>query len=262
MAGYVLATAFDEVWLQPGGNLGLLGVGVDNDLSAGRPRTAGHRAPARAAVRVQECGRSAHADRIHPRPSHCAGTAGGIRLHRGRGGDCARARRPGPGRRPRPRRRWSAPGGPGSGRPIWSTRSATATRHTQRSGPGAATSSCCSPINASHPAGVIAVMSRSSRRAARSASGRSRRGPMGRTPRGAIRWVRRCARPRPTTTFAPSRLHVDSPGGSAVASETIWREVVLLGSEAGHRRDGWGRGVGRLRRRLPGQRDLLVFPRP
>jgi protease-4 len=28
MAGYVLATAFDEIWLQPGGGLGLLGVGV------------------------------------------------------------------------------------------------------------------------------------------------------------------------------------------------------------------------------------------
>ena len=28
MAGYVLATAFDELWLQPGGELGMLGVGV------------------------------------------------------------------------------------------------------------------------------------------------------------------------------------------------------------------------------------------
>ncbi len=29
MAAYVLATAFDQVWLQPGGDLGLLGVGVE-----------------------------------------------------------------------------------------------------------------------------------------------------------------------------------------------------------------------------------------
>ena len=29
MAGYVLATAFDEIWLQPGGSLGMLGVGVE-----------------------------------------------------------------------------------------------------------------------------------------------------------------------------------------------------------------------------------------
>ena len=29
LAGYVLATAFDELWLQPGGGLGLLGVGVE-----------------------------------------------------------------------------------------------------------------------------------------------------------------------------------------------------------------------------------------
>ncbi len=29
MAAYVLATAFDEIWLQPGGSLGMLGVGVE-----------------------------------------------------------------------------------------------------------------------------------------------------------------------------------------------------------------------------------------
>src|SRR6266496_4289916 len=29
MAAYVLATGFDEIWLQPGGGLGLLGVGVE-----------------------------------------------------------------------------------------------------------------------------------------------------------------------------------------------------------------------------------------
>ena len=29
MASYVLATAFEEVWLQPGGNIGILGVGVE-----------------------------------------------------------------------------------------------------------------------------------------------------------------------------------------------------------------------------------------
>jgi protease-4 len=29
MAGYVLATSFDDIWLQPGGGLGLLGVGVE-----------------------------------------------------------------------------------------------------------------------------------------------------------------------------------------------------------------------------------------
>src|SRR3954453_9486310 len=28
MAGYVLATAFGEIWLQPGGEVGLLGVGI------------------------------------------------------------------------------------------------------------------------------------------------------------------------------------------------------------------------------------------
>ena len=35
MAGYVLATAFDKVWLQPGGELGLLGVGVETTFVRG-----------------------------------------------------------------------------------------------------------------------------------------------------------------------------------------------------------------------------------
>jgi protease-4 len=35
MAGYVLATAFDEVWLQPSGGLGLLGVGVETTFVRG-----------------------------------------------------------------------------------------------------------------------------------------------------------------------------------------------------------------------------------
>jgi protease-4 len=35
MAGYVLATAFDELWLQPGGELGLLGVALDTTFVRG-----------------------------------------------------------------------------------------------------------------------------------------------------------------------------------------------------------------------------------
>src|SRR5664279_576125 len=35
MAGYVLATAFDVVWIQPGGDLGLLGVGVETTFLRG-----------------------------------------------------------------------------------------------------------------------------------------------------------------------------------------------------------------------------------
>jgi protease-4 len=35
MAGYVLATAFDEVWLQPGGEIGLLGVGIETTFLRG-----------------------------------------------------------------------------------------------------------------------------------------------------------------------------------------------------------------------------------
>ena len=35
MAGYVLATAFDEIWLQPGGELGLLGVGLETTFVRG-----------------------------------------------------------------------------------------------------------------------------------------------------------------------------------------------------------------------------------
>src|SRR6266704_2996886 len=35
MAAYVLATGFDEIWLQPGGGLGLLGVGVETTFLRG-----------------------------------------------------------------------------------------------------------------------------------------------------------------------------------------------------------------------------------
>ncbi len=35
MASYVLATTFDEIWLQPGGDLGLLGVGVETTFVRG-----------------------------------------------------------------------------------------------------------------------------------------------------------------------------------------------------------------------------------
>jgi protease IV len=35
LASYVLATAFDEVWLQPGGNIGILGVGVETTFLRG-----------------------------------------------------------------------------------------------------------------------------------------------------------------------------------------------------------------------------------
>ena len=35
MAAYVLATAFGEVWLQPGGEIGLLGVGIETTFVRG-----------------------------------------------------------------------------------------------------------------------------------------------------------------------------------------------------------------------------------
>src|SRR5438552_6565672 len=35
MSAYVLASAFDEIWLQPGGGLGLLGVGVETTFVRG-----------------------------------------------------------------------------------------------------------------------------------------------------------------------------------------------------------------------------------
>jgi protease-4 len=35
MAAYVLATAFREVWLQPGGEVGLLGVGIETPFVRG-----------------------------------------------------------------------------------------------------------------------------------------------------------------------------------------------------------------------------------
>ena len=51
-------------------------------------------------------------------------------------------------------------------------------------------------------------------------------------------------------------LRIDSPGGSAIASDVIWREVQLTrATEAGHRVDVRRRGVGRLLHRDAGARD-------
>ena len=64
---------------------------------------------------------------------------------------------------------------------------------------------------------------------------------------------RPAGRRRPTSTSAPSLLRVDSPGGSYVASDTIWRAVrrVAGGRQAGRRLHGRRRRLRRLLHRLP-----------
>ena len=49
MTAYVLATGFEQIWLQPGGGLGLLGVGVETTFVRARARPPGRRAAVRAA---------------------------------------------------------------------------------------------------------------------------------------------------------------------------------------------------------------------
>ena len=58
--------------------------------------------------------------------------------------------------------------------------------------------------------------------------GRSSRGPVGRAPWARTRWRRALRSARSDERVRAVLLRVNSPGGSAVASDTIWREVVRL----------------------------------
>ena len=75
LAAYALASAFGEIWLQPGGGIGPLGVGRGDDLPARGAGQAGHRAAVRAAARVQERRRPDPTHRADPGAPRVAGAA-------------------------------------------------------------------------------------------------------------------------------------------------------------------------------------------
>lgn len=251
MAGYVLATAFDEVWLQPGGEVGLLGVALETTFVRGSldklglepqfdqrheyknaadtiMRTEYTRAHREAldrivgsvfdgAVEAIAQGRRLDPAVVRslvdggPKPAPAARAAGLVdRLgYRDEAWAAMRARI---GDEPellfadrwRPRRR-----------------SLTTTLTRPLTGPLGRTLS--RPRWPGRRRGHVAVVTIQGT----IDSGRSRRGLMGRTAGSdtvgaALRAAAADGRARAVV------LRVDSPGGSAVASETIWREVCLL----------------------------------
>jgi len=231
MAGYVLATAFDELWLQPGGELGLLGVALETTFVRGSldklglepefdqrheyknaadriMRTEFTRAHREALDRivesvftdaVEEIARGRRLDPAAvralvdggPRPAQAAMDAGLVdRLGYRDEAIAAIRRRVGDDAELLFADRW---------RPR---------RHGR--------------LPRRHRGHVALVPVQGA-----ITSGRSRRGPMGRTAGSdtvgaALRAAAADDRVRAVV------LRVDSPGGSAVASETIWHEVVRL----------------------------------
>ena len=65
---YYLATAFDEIWLQPSGDVGLNGLVAESPFLARHPRQARRQARVRPAARVQERDEHVHGDEVHRRP--------------------------------------------------------------------------------------------------------------------------------------------------------------------------------------------------
>lgn len=235
MAGYVLATAFDEIWLQPGGRLGPLGVAVETTFVRGaldrlgiEPQleqrheyknatdrvmrtefTEAHRA---ALDRIAE---SVYADAV-------AAIAQGRGLEPGTVRDVASS---GP---------YSAAEAREAGlvdvlgyrdqahaalrsRVGKDARLLFADRWRPRRRPHL-------PARRSGHVALVEVRGTI-------ASGRSRRGPTGRiVGSDSVGAALRAAAADPRVRAVV--LHVDSPGGSAVASETIWREVCRV-REAG-----------------------------
>ena len=258
MAGYVLATAFDEVWIQPGGDLGLLGVGVETTFLRGaldrlgiEPQLEQRHEFKNAADQVMRT-EFTQAHRIAlERLAESVFTEAVEAIAQGRGLDPAVVR-------------GLVDGGPHLAEQARNANlvDALGYRDQAHAAMRARVGGDVELLFADqwrprrrprlprrHRGHVALVEVRGA-----IASGRSRRGPMGRTAGSdSVGAALRAAAADDNVRAVV--LHVDSPGGSAVASETIWREVVLLrAAKPVDRRDGRGRGVGRLLRRLPGQR--------
>ncbi len=231
MAGYVLATAFDEVWLQPGGDLGMLGVGVETTFVRGaldrwgiEPQLEQRHEFKNAADRVMRTAfTDAHRAALD-RLVESLFTDAVDMIAEGRRLDTAAVRAlvdRGPHRGPEAKEA-------GLVDDLGYRDQAFAA---MRARVGADVEVLFADrwrprprlrLPARHPGHVALVEVRGT-----IASGRSRRGPMGRTAgsdtvSAALRAAAADERARAVV------LHIDSPGGSSVASETIWREVCLL----------------------------------
>ncbi len=228
MSGYVLATAFDEIWLQPGGGLGMLGVGVEATFVRGaldhlgiEPQLEQRHEFKNAADHIMRTELTeAHRTSLD-RLAESIFTDAVTMIAEGRGMEAARVRE-------------LADTGPRTAREANDVGLVDALGYrdeayaAMRSQAGADAQLLFAdrwrPHRRPHaPARrrghVTLVEVRGT-----IVSGRSRRGPMGRevgsdSVGAALRAAAKDEHARAVV------LHVDSPGGSAVASDTIWREV-------------------------------------
>jgi protease-4 len=235
MAAYVLATGFDEIWLQPGGALGLLGVGVETTFVRGaldrlgiEPQLEQRYEFKNAADRIMRTEfTEAHRTALD-RVAESIFTAAVAAIADGRGIAHVRVREladTGPRTAPEAREVGLVD------RLGYRDEAYAAMRSRLGADAELLFADRWRPRRHPHlPAGRKAHVALVEARGA-IVSGRTRRGPMGRlvgsdSLGAALRAATRDDRVRAVV------LHVDSPGGSAVASETIWREVCRV-REAG-----------------------------
>jgi protease IV len=235
MSAYVLASAFGQIWLQPGGGLGLLGVGVETTFVRGaldrvgiEPQLEQRHEFKNAADRVMRTELTqAHRIALDRLAESIFSEAVGA-IADGRGIDAARVRELA-NNGPR-----TAPEARAAGL-VDSLGYRDEAYAAMRSRVGADAELLFADrwrpqrrphLPARRRGHVVLVEVRGT-----IVSGRTRRSPMGRqvgsdTVGGALRAATNDEHVRAVV------LHVDSPGGSAVASDTIWREVCRV-REAG-----------------------------
>ncbi|WP_111765549.1 signal peptide peptidase SppA [Nakamurella deserti] len=234
-AGYVLATAFDRIWLQPGGGLGLLGVGIETTFVRGaldrlgvEPQLEQRREFKNAADQVlrtefTEAHRTA-SDRL----AESLFDGGVAMIAAGRGMAPSRVRE-------------LTDTGPRTAAEALDVRLVDELGYRDQAYAAIrATIGRPSELlfaDRWRPRRRLRLPARSRRHVALVdirggiVSGRSRRTPMGRqVGSDSVSAALRAA--TDSAQVAAVVLHVDSPGGSAVASETIWREVCRV-REAG-----------------------------
>ena len=234
-AAYVLATAFDRIWLQPGGGLGLLGVGIETTFVRGaldrlgvEPQLEQRREFKNAADRVMRTGFTEAHRLATDRLAESLFDDGVAMIAAGRGIAPSRVRE-------------LADTGPRTAAEALDVRLVDSLGYRDQA---------YAAIRATigKPTELLFADRWRARRKLRLpagsrkhvalveirggiVSGRSRRTPMGRqVGSDSLSAALRAA--TDNAHVAAVVLHVDSPGGSAVASDTIWREVCRV-REAG-----------------------------
>ncbi len=234
-AGYVLATAFDRIWLQPGGGLGLLGVGIETTFVRGaldrlgvEPQLEQRREFKNAADRVMRTGFTEAHHLATDRLAESLFDEGVAMIAAGRGIAPSRVRE-------------LADTGPRSAAEALDVRLVDELGYRDQAY-AAIRATIGTPTDLLfadrwRPRRKLRLPARSRKHVALVeirggiVSGRSRRTPMGRqVGSDSVSAALRAA--TENAHVAAVVLHVDSPGGSAVASDTIWREVCRV-REAG-----------------------------